>query len=159
MKKYLLMLFLLLGCTTNDKLIDFRHYNTIEWRQNEEELFILINNYRLANGYPELIKDDYVYELARDICYQTIGEYEVNGELNHHVSNLQILVLNSGLQVIRENLAYGYPTIEGVFNAWVASESHRNTILKDWKWTGVSIQQNNEGRYFYVQIFTTDTYL
>lgn len=160
MKKYLLlMLLLLVSCTTKDDIIDFRHSNTVAWQNNEEQLLILINNYRTQLGLPELIKDDYVYELARDVCYQTIGEYEVNGELNHHVSTLQVLILDSGLKVIRENLAYGYPTLEGVFSAWIESQPHQVTITENWKWTGISILQNNEGRYFYVQLFATDTYL
>ena len=54
---------------------------------------------------------------------------------------------------VQENVAYGYSYAESVVNAWINSDSHRATLEGDFTDFEISAEQNDEGTWFFTNIF------
>lgn len=54
-----------------------------------------------------------------------------------------------------ENIASGHKTPEFVVERWLKSKGHRKNILgKDYRFIGIGKASDNEGKLYWVQIFT-----
>ena len=55
-----------------------------------------------------------------------------------------------------ENIGRNIPSPEAAVKAWMASPSHRENILKaNFTNTGVAVAKNSEGKYYWVQMFSS----
>jgi uncharacterized protein YkwD len=53
-----------------------------------------------------------------------------------------------------ENIAYGYPTVSTVMEAWMASSGHRANILRpQFTHVGIGVKRDASGRRYWVQNF------
>lgn len=90
--------------------------------EEAKKVLSLVNEYRKANGLNELVWDESLASAAKtraaeaSICW---SHTRPNGTNWYTVSDL----------VKGENLAKGYATAEETFNAWLASDGHRENIL------------------------------
>ncbi len=54
---------------------------------------------------------------------------------------------------IKENVAYGYTTAQGVLNAWLNSNSHKAVIEHvNFSYFNISAQKNDQGIYYFTLI-------
>ena len=65
----------------------------------------------------------------------------------------QSLQTNADANIVTENVAYGFSSAESVVNAWINSPSHRDNIEGDYTDFDVSAEQNNEGKWYFTNIF------
>ncbi len=120
----------------------------------ELEILNLVNNYRDNLGLKKLNKLDIVSAVAL-----THSKYMAEtGKVSHDnfSDRHEKLVNNASAKSVGENVGYGYNSANGVFNAWILSDSHR-LVIEDAKFThfGISTETNMEGRNYFTQIFIT----
>jgi uncharacterized protein YkwD len=65
----------------------------------------------------------------------------------------QTLQHSASANNVSENVAFGFTSAESVVNAWLNSESHRATIEGDYTDFDISAEQNNEGDWYFTNIF------
>ena len=118
----------------------------------KHEIFNLINNHRASMGLPDLDVYNIVSSEAithTDYMVQTGDVSHANFGVRH-----QNLVTYAAAKSVAENVAYGFSSAEAVVNAWLNSEAHRlnieNASFTDF---GISTKRNNEGRYYFTNIF------
>jgi uncharacterized protein YkwD len=114
-------------------------------------LLALLNEYRIENGL-EILQPDKIFNqvaLDRNIYNSNRGFISHEGFVDS-IQPLVIIGLTAG-----ENLGYKYTSPYSVYSAWIKSDEHRKNILKsDWLYTGISIYIDDNGVYYYCQIFS-----
>lgn len=160
LKKYLtscvVLCLLFTSCSSEDDGIYFGDTATakvnVTYSDIELDILELVNDYRLSKGLNSLEKLNIISEVAET---HTAYMAEV-GKVSHHnfqKRHLQ-LVENAEAKLVGENVGYGFNTAEGVFKAWIKSDSHRELIEKsNYTHFGISTEKNLEGRNFFTQIF------
>jgi uncharacterized protein YkwD len=124
---------------------------TPQAKQIEIEIMELINAYRINEGLNPLNNHNTVKAVA-----STHTEYMV---VVNHVSHdnffqrKQSLQVNADANMVSENVAYGFNSAVSVVNAWLNSPSHLDTIEGDYTDFDVSAEQNNEGKWYFTNIF------
>jgi len=120
--------------------------NYQNWAKIEQEIYNLMNTYRFAHGKSMLQSDYFCREQAKIRTFYCISVQHATHE------QYGVIVKNGkavGLEKIAENLAYGYYSSAGTVNAFKNSSPHSINILKDdWKYTGVSVQEDEMGRKY-----------
>lgn len=105
-----------------------------------QELFELINTERTNNGLNEL-QYDVTLEACADVRSQEASQFWSHTRPDGQKWNSVCLNYYRG-----ENLARGYNSAKEIFDAWMASESHRNNILHSQYTTiGISIFKTERG--------------
>lgn len=117
----------------------------------EIEILELINNHRLSMGLNPLQDMDVIKSQAYSHTEHMVIENEVSHDNFYVRSNY--LKANAGAKAVSENVAYGYTKAESVVDAWLRSESHKMNIEGDFTNFDVSAEQNEEGNWFYTNIF------
>ena len=124
----------------------------VEYSEIELEILELVNNYRISKGLSSLNKLNIISAVA-----ETHTDYmaEVNKVSHDHFPlRHQQLVEDADAILVGENVGYGFGTAQGVFDAWLNSDSHREIIEKsNYTHFGISTKQNLEGRNYFTQIF------
>ncbi|GAA4973500.1 CAP domain-containing protein [Algibacter aquimarinus] len=117
----------------------------------EVEILELINNHRLSMGLNSLSDMTVVKSVAF-----THTDYMVdNNEVSHtnFFMRSEYLKSNAGAKRVSENVAYGYSSAESVVRAWLKSEGHKANIEGDYTNFDVSAEKNEEGKWYYTNIF------
>ena len=105
-----------------------------------QELLNLINTERINNNLTEL-QYDVTLEACADVRVKEASQIWSHTRPDGQKWNTVSIGYYRG-----ENLARGYNTAKEVFEAWMASESHRNNILhKEYKTIGLSIFKTERG--------------
>lgn len=119
--------------------------------QMETEIHEQINKYRLSQGLAALEPVGLIASQAGDHNSHMIA----NKEVCHHGFGHREKQLEDGLgaQVVAENVGYGFQTAQGVVQAWIKSEAHKKNIEGDFDSMGIAASQNNEGLYYFTNIF------
>lgn len=116
-----------------------------------DEILHLINEYRTSIGLPS-IECDYQYASAYAV-HHTNHMIEID-YLNHDNFNERSEALKQrGATRVGENLAYGYVTASNVVSAWLNSPTHKHVIEGNYTHSGFGIIPNENGIYFFTQIF------
>jgi uncharacterized protein YkwD len=120
-------------------------------KQIEIEIIELINAYRINEGLNPLNNHNTVKAVA-----STHTDYMV---VVNHISHdnffqrKQSLQANASANIVSENVAYGFNSAESVVSAWLNSPSHLDNIEGDYTDFDVSAEQNNEGKWYFTNIF------
>lgn len=131
----------------------------------DEEVFIemlnLVNKEREKHGLNKLWYSARVHEIA------ALRAYELSSYYSHTRSDgrgFYTAFTDSGIKyrIVGENIAYGrnmFKTVEEVFDAWMASKSHRENILSpDFECVGFGLSVLKVGKdtyYYWSQEFAT----
>ncbi len=143
------------SCSTDSAVED--KINSIEVlvapqaKQIEIEIMELINAYRINEGLNPLNEHNTVKAVA-----YTHTDYMVEVENVSHdnfFQRKQSLQVNADANIVSENVAYGFSSAESVVNAWLNSPSHKENIEGDYTDFDVSAEQNNEGKWYFTNIF------
>ncbi|MBT8316492.1 MAG: CAP domain-containing protein [Lutibacter sp.] len=128
------------------------HKNT--YSSMELEILNLVNNYRDSLGINRLSKLDIVSTVAfsHTTYMAEVGKVSHDNFYDRH----QELVNLANAKTVGENVGYGYNSANGVFNAWILSDSHKQ-LIENSKFThfGISTEKNSKGRNYFTQIFIT----
>jgi len=122
-----------------------------EAKQIEIEIMELINAYRINEGLNPLEDHSTVKAVAR-----THTDYMVevaNVSHDNFFQRKQSLQSNAEASDVTENVAYGYSSAESVVQAWLNSPSHKENLEGDFTDFDVSAEQNNEGKWYFTNIF------
>jgi uncharacterized protein YkwD len=145
----------LTSCSTDSAAED--RVNSIEVpiapqaKQIEIEIMELINAHRINNGLNVLLDHNTVKAVAF-----THTDYMIevdNVSHDNFFQRKQSLQENADANIVSENVAYGFNSAASVVNAWLNSPSHRENIEGDFTDFDVSAEQNNEGKWYFTNIF------
>ena len=148
-------LFSLTSCSTDSIVED--EISTIEVpvapeaKQIEIEIMELINTYRINEGLNPLSGHNTVKAVAF-----THTDYMIEVDNVSHDNfflRKQSLETNASANIVSENVAYGFSSAESVVNAWLNSPSHKENIEGDFTNFDVSAEQNEEGKWYFTNIF------
>ncbi|MFD1294096.1 CAP domain-containing protein [Lutibacter holmesii] len=149
-----MLCFLFTSCSSDDDGIYFDETANakVEYSEIELDILELVNNYRMSKGLISLKKLNIISSVAET---HTVYMAEMN-KVSHDYFPLrhQQLVEDADAKLVGENVGFGFGTAQGVFDAWIKSDSHREIIENsDYTHFGISTKKNNEGRNFFTQIF------
>jgi len=117
----------------------------------EIEILERINNHRINLGLNPLNN----LNIIKSVAY-THTDYMVSvDEVNHDnfFQRKNSLEQNASAIRVSENVAYAYSSAEAVVNAWINSDGHRANIEGDFTDFEISAEQNEEGKWYYTNIF------
>ena len=123
----------------------------VELSTQEQTLLDLVNQHRTSIGLNALEFSAEVYEYASGH-----NEYMISqGALSHDNFDSRATMVSkiTSANFVAENVAKDYIFVENVFEAWLNSTSHKNTIEGDFTHTTLSIIADSEGNPYYTQIF------
>ena len=122
-----------------------------EAKSIEIEILDLINEYRLSKGLTYLSTMDIVKSQAYSHTDYMIEKNNISHD--YFYTRKAYLESKAGALSVSENVAYGYSYPESVVNAWINSDSHRETIEGDYTDFDISAEQNEQGVWFFTNIF------
>jgi len=117
----------------------------------EIEILELINAHRINEGLSPLNNHNTIKAVA-----YTHTDYMVEVDNVSHDNFFQrknSLIDNASATRVSENVAYAFSSAESVVNAWLNSEGHRENIEGDFTDFDISAEQNEEGKWYYTNIF------
>ena len=120
-------------------------------KQIEIEIMEIINAHRITQGLTPLQDHGTVKAVAFTHTDYMIEEDNVSHD--NFFLRKQSLQANANANIVTENVAYGFSSAESVVNAWLNSPSHKENIEGDYTDFDISAEQNNEGRWYFTNIF------
>ncbi len=116
----------------------------------EFQIGYLINKERNKLGIHPLLFDIKTSYLAK----RRIDEMIENNKLSHELMNDERAeLIESGADIVGENIAYGYTNIEALILAFMKSEGHRKNILsQNYNWCGIATKEK-----YYCILFVGDS--
>lgn len=122
-----------------------------EHTTEELEILRLINEYRLTLKLRQLYTNSYISYKCEQHNLEMIEADELshNGFVKRYLEIMRYLKCTN----VTENVGYNYKSPQGVFDAWLLSESHRDNIVGDFIEFGISARKDLEGKIFYTNIF------
>lgn len=159
MKSYLknlltaVLCFALFSCSSEQIQIEAQNdtINIEDTKIIEAEILNLINEHRNNLNLPLLGELEIIKSQT-----QAHTKYMIEkGELSHDFfyERKQFLVSKTDASDVSENVAYGYTSARTVVNAWLNSDGHKQNIEGDFTHFNVTAQQNEEGKWYYTNIF------
>ena len=148
----LLISILTLSCSSNEEIpttfVDESFPNT----EMETEILGLINKHRTDLNLPAL---EILGTISKEAAPHT--DYMISkGQISHDyfVKRHKNLVVKANAIAVSENVAKGYRSANSVVKAWLASDKHK-TNIEDPKLThtGISTKRNDEGNFYFTNIF------
>ncbi len=117
----------------------------------EQELLGVVNDHRITLGQTALEFSEVAYEYAN-----LHNDYQIaKGSISHdnfssRASKISTIV---NAEFIAENVAKDYLSATEAFQGWLNSSNHRKTMEGEFTHTAVSVKKNNEGAFYFTQIF------
>jgi uncharacterized protein YkwD len=143
----ILMLLLIVSCSSQDDIEYIRIDNSNEWNNSDKELLNIIQDYRTNIGLPKLIPNKSI----RDIAINRLETVKLSNPISH--SGIQTVIISAkelGFKLPKELLAYGYTTNQRAFEALLRSKSHYLSILEDNVYIGVHTLEYNSKNYYII---------
>jgi len=127
----------------------------LESRYLVEQVHRGINEYRASLDLPPLKLNSLINQQA-EIHSRNMAEQEVG--LGHQGFQARVEALKSGIAYRRaaENVAFnqGYQDpAQTAIAGWIKSKGHHENMIGDFNLTGIGVAQNNQGEYYFTQIF------
>jgi uncharacterized protein YkwD len=121
----------------------------------EREAHRLVNNYRLSQGLPLLQLDERISYEAR-LYSQKMARKQARFSHDGFDERGKAVAKSLPWQKFGENLAYskGYTNpVEVAVQGWIDSPGHQQNMVGDYDTTGMGIAQNEQGEYYFTQLF------
>ena len=138
--------------------LDQRYIKTnIDFPKQISEVIQLVNQERKKLGIQPLRQDPYLNQLAV-IKIQDMFEYNYFDHYSKHYGYPwdMATIFNYEFSSFGENIARYSSSPTTVVEAWMASDSHKQNMLKkNYTHTGVGIKKNSQGKYYWVQLFSS----
>lgn len=117
----------------------------------EVEVLELINQHRIEIGLTPLVDHTLVKAVAFTHTDYMIEENTISHD--NFFQRKESLEENAEAVQVSENVAYGFSSPQSLVNAWLNSPSHRETIEGDFTDFDISAEQNENGKWYYTNIF------
>lgn len=118
-----------------------------------DDVFSQTNKFRKSNGLPELIMKDDLNAIAQkhsaDMAKRKVGFGHGGFSQRESQARKKIKPMYS----FAENVAYGVTTGKQVVTMWKKSPGHRRNMLGRYKYIGIGVAKDRQGRIFYTQVF------
>lgn len=117
----------------------------------EIEILERINNYRIGLGLNPLNN----LSIIKSVAY-THTDYMLKTNAVNHDNFYQrknSLQQHAAAINVSENVAYAFSNAESVVNAWINSDGHRANIEGDFTDFDISAEQDEQGKWYYTNIF------
>jgi uncharacterized protein YkwD len=111
------------------------------------------NKYRRSNGLPPLVLREELNVIAQKHSADMASGRVGFGHSGFNQRQKQATKKIIGLRSFAENVAFGADTGKEVVAMWRNSTGHRRNMLGDYKYIGIGIAKDKNGRLFYTQIF------
>lgn len=142
------------SCAKEEDGIYFDEINEVKVSYSAIELDILnlVNTHRESKGIQALENLNIISSIALSHTSYMVETGLVNHD-NFPERN-ENLVVQADAKAVGENVAYGFNSAEGVVEAWLRSDEHRE-IIENGSYThfGISTEKNADGRNYFTQIF------
>ncbi|MDP5158658.1 MAG: CAP domain-containing protein [Flaviramulus sp.] len=151
----LLVILTFSSCSTDsiDDRVDAIELNleNVQAKSIEVEILNLINDHRQSLGLKPLAD----LNIVKSVAHSHTDYMVDNDEVSHanFYTRSDYLKANVGALKVSENVAYGYSTAQGVVNAWLKSESHKENIEGDFTHFDISAEKNINDRWYFTNIF------
>ncbi len=141
----------------NDEVIDSNlgDSNTkvvVSYTTIEKEIQALINQYRSSLNLSELKLQDIITEKADEhsdtMIKDGVASHKNFGERAAYIKN------TLGADDVAENVGVNYNSAQGIVNAWINSDGHREVLEDNFTHIGVSAKKDADGNYYYTTIFS-----
>lgn len=142
---------------SNNKKFDL-YNNPFPKDSLEFEMFFKLNERRVMFNLPIFIPSRKTSVLAERRCKEIYYEDIETGEISHRQSADEFgELLESGADVVGENIAKGYSTIDALMRAFFKSHSHdRNILNPNFDWVGLYAYLAPNNKYYYCHLFAGD---
>lgn len=120
-------------------------------KQVEQELLAVVNDHRLSLGQSALVFSEVAYEYANQH-----NDYMISiGSINHDNFSSRASKISSKVsaEFVAENVAKDYDNANQAFLGWLNSSSHKKTMEGDFSHTAVSVKMDDDGKFYFTQIF------
>ena len=113
----------------------------------EAELLRLVNEYRVSRSLPALAESPILTDVARNHSVDMIAQrYFAHLSPEGLTAGGRLTATGTTWTSVGENLAEGLATPRAVFEAWMASEPHRENLEReDWTHAGVGVAMGEAG--------------
>lgn len=120
-------------------------------------MFKALNVIRAAKGLKLFKTDREVDARAENRLKEIIKEYIETGTISHEgFGDDSEILIQLGMELAGENIAFGYGTVTGAMNAFIKSPGHyKNIINPEYDIAGCAIG-TYKGRMFFVQFYGGD---
>lgn len=123
-------------------------FETLNLSEIEQNVIAIVNNERASAGLCELTYNENLQQAA------VIRAEEISKYFSHTRPNGEEWWTVDESNVYGENLAKGFSSAQGVFDAWMGSSLHKENILfPDFKTIGVARYETEDGRIYWCQLF------
>jgi uncharacterized protein YkwD len=139
--------FLVLIISCNKSVDESNSYSVMEL-----EILQLINQYRILHNLERIEMNSVLFDEAVIHTSYMIEKDKISHDNNSE--RFSRIKEELGVSSFAENVAFGQKTANELVTAWLNSDSHRQNIEGSYTLTGISAKRNQEGVYFYTQIFT-----
>lgn len=117
-----------------------------------------VNQYRQSLNLPPLNLNAQISKQA-ETHSQNMAQQKVKFSHRGFDSRLKAIEdqisYTSAAENVAYNQGYGNPA-ERAVEGWIESEGHRQNMIGDYNLTGIGIAQNEQGEYYFTQIFIKD---
>jgi uncharacterized protein YkwD len=118
-----------------------------------EDVFSLTNQFRKSKGLNGLLMQQQLNSIAQqhsqDMASGRVAFGHGGFAKRNAMANRQISQLHS----FAENVAYGATSGSQVVSLWKNSSGHRRNMLGHFKYIGIGIARDRQGRIFYTEVF------
>ena len=117
----------------------------------EQDLLDIVNEHRLTLNANTLKFSDIAYKYANIHTNYMIAK----GSISHDNFSSRATNINSEVEVemVAENVAKDYLSAIDAFQGWYNSSSHKKTMEGDFTHTGISVKKDEQGNYYFTQLF------
>lgn len=122
-----------------------------DYNETEMEIFSLVNNYRLNNGFSQLKYNYQAKEYTQNHNTYMISKNEISHD--NFAQRSSELSVDINATRVSENVGRNFTSAQGIFEAWLASESHLKNIEGDYDETAISVSTSADGTLYFTQVF------
>jgi uncharacterized protein YkwD len=122
------------------------------YSDTELDLMSKINDHRISVGLTPLEQINHIsYKSSEHNDYMIENDVVGHQYFDQRATNIKQVL---GAVNVSENVAYNFQSNEGVLNAWLLSDGHKENIEGDFTHFGISVKTNpTNGRKYYTNIF------
>lgn len=120
----------------------------------KKKVLLYVNDYRKSKNLSPLVSSEPLDRLARahSSAMQRSNQMDHQG-FSGRVAKVRKLYPRT---YIAENIGFNYSLAlpeKTMVDSWMSSQGHRANILGNYRYTGIGVTQNAEGKIFFTQIF------
>lgn len=151
-----LALILLIGCSPEveeNRVPEANLFATHDYENDHEfvqEILEAVNEYRSSIGLSSLVEHQMSETLALSHSAYMVEQNKASHDNFFHRSDY---LRDRGAEIVSENVAYGYQSVQSALQGWLDSPSHKEALEGDFTHTGIAVVANEVGIKYYTQLF------